>query len=419
MKFVKFFAKVACCLTFDLISAGCGKMDSTYRHYIEGGEIIYVGKADSVQVSPGKNRIQLWLLVSDPKISKAVVYWDNKANSQAVEIVRRQQVDTVDVILDNVSEGYHTFEIYTFDNLGNSSIKVDVSAEVYGENYTGSLLNRTINRIEYINGDIIIHWQSAGQRAIGTQLNYTDVADKEHVIWIDSASAESILPSFKPNSSIRYHTAYIPMENAIDTFYAEQVERAITFHQVEDAELDQNLFSAYPLPGDASPQPTAGNVMSNLWNGIFAGAAASTGSWYRTANGSGVPHHFQIDLGVKTTLSHYKLWQRGTVSEHNLLYANGNLRKWEVWGALDPSSDGSYDGWVKLLDCEAVKPSALPMGQNAPEDIAYAAMGEQFIFPKDIPEIRYIRVKVLQTWANTDYMFAGEIRFWGSGWEVE
>ena len=132
-----------------------------------------------------------------------------------------------------------------------------------------------------------------------------------------------------------------------------------------------------------------------------------------------MPHHFQFDLGIITKLNRYKLWQRGTVSEHNLLYANGNLRKWEVWGAASPSPDGSYDGWFKLLEGEISKLSDLPVGQNSPEDISAAAPGHEFIFPNDIPEIRYIRIKAVQTWANTDYMFAGEIRFWGTKWEVE
>jgi hypothetical protein len=419
MKVSQITIGIACFLVF-LSAQSCDKMDATYKEYIAGGEIIYVGKADSVKIYPGKERIKLsWLLLSDPKIAKAVVYWNNKANSQTVDIVKSHQVDTINVILNNVAEGYHTFEIYTFDSSGNSSIKVEVAGSVYGDNYTGSLLNRGINRIDYADGNVIVNWRSSGQDAVGTQLTYTDINDNEYTIWVDKSSAETLLPSFKPNSEIRYTTAYMPVTNAIDTFYTTETERLINFRIVDNIELDRSLYAAYPLPGDALSQATAGNVLANLWSGVFAGTAASSGSWYRTANGSGMPHHFQFDLGIITKLNRYKLWQRGTVSEHNLLYANGNLRKWEVWGAASPSPDGSYDGWFKLLEGEISKLSDLPVGQNSPEDISAAASGHEFIFPNDIPEIRYIRIKAVQTWANTDYMFAGEIRFWGTKWEVE
>src|SRR5690606_21596082 len=141
----------------------------------------------------------------------------------------------------------------------------------------------------------------------------------------------------------------------------------------------------------------ANNAIASLWSGVLQGNQ-SAGAWYRTADGSGIPHHFQFDLGVTTVLDEYRIWQRGTVNENNLLYANGNLRRWEIWGSTDPAEDGSFDGWVKLMDCEIIKPSGAPVGQNMPEDIAAAQAGHQFTLPEDSPYVRYIRINVLETW---------------------
>jgi len=42
-----------------LLLLSCKKQDHFYKEFIEGGEIIYVGKADSILVQPGKNRMKL------------------------------------------------------------------------------------------------------------------------------------------------------------------------------------------------------------------------------------------------------------------------------------------------------------------------------------------------------------------------
>src|SRR5690606_4177091 len=138
-------------------------------------------------------------------------------------------------------------------------------------------------------------------------------------------------------------------------------------------------------------------------------------AWYRTANGSGIPHHFQIDLGRAVAISKIRLWQRGSMTEHQLLYANGNLKQFEIWGSVDPAPDGSYTGWIKLQDGEIIKPSGKPVGENEDIDVQAAEAGHLFEFGEDSPSVRYLRIKVLKTWANTDYMFTSEMRLWEWG----
>src|SRR3546814_7165677 len=89
-------------------------------------------------------------------------------------------------------------------------------------------------------------------------------------------------------------------------------------------------------------------------------------------NGTGIPHHLTFDMGVQAKLSRFVVNQRETVAETNLLYSGGTPTLFEVWGSHDPASDGSYDVWVKLMDCEIVKPSDRPVPETTGEDIEVA-----------------------------------------------
>src|SRR5690606_8950612 len=113
-------------------------------------EIIYIGKPDSIQVFSGRNRVVLqWLITSDPKVTAAKVYWDNKTKERKIDFKKGAGVDTVRTVIDGLSQGYHSFEVYTMDNEGNRSISVYVSGMVYGENYEKSLSNRSVESFKY------------------------------------------------------------------------------------------------------------------------------------------------------------------------------------------------------------------------------------------------------------------------------
>src|SRR5688500_14191658 len=89
-----------------MLTASCEKMGDTYSGYLKGGEITYPGKADSLAAFPGNKRIALqWLIMSDPKIVKAVVFWNNRLDSLIVPIQKTSQVDTIRLTLPNMEEG--------------------------------------------------------------------------------------------------------------------------------------------------------------------------------------------------------------------------------------------------------------------------------------------------------------------------
>lgn len=126
------------------------------------------------------------------------------------------------------------------------------------------------------------------------------------------------------------------------------------------------------------------------------------------------PQTFTIDLGVVVKLSRFILHQRFT-ENISWGFSHGNPKKYTLYGAKElPADNGSFEGWIKLRDCEAIKPSGLPGGQNTDEDLAHLQNGDEFPFDLEVPEVRYFRLAVHETWDGAGYINATQITFWGN-----
>jgi hypothetical protein len=168
--------------------------------------------------------------------------------------------------------------------------------------------------------------------------------------------------------------------------------------------FDRNKFRDASLPGDG-PHYGGGWALSNAWDGVWG---ADQG--YSSQGGTGIwPQSITINMGVLGQISRIRIHQR----MGNYTWAEGNLRIFEVWGCqtLDPT--GSWDSWTKLMECESVKPSGLPLGENTNEDVAMATDGEDFINSPSNPKVQYIRIKVIRTWAGGDNFQLTEIEVFG------
>lgn len=178
-----------------------------------------------------------------------------------------------------------------------------------------------------------------------------------------------------------------------------------------EEELDYRKFKHYPLPNDG--RVFQGNLVSFLWNNNVSSNPSTAGGWTRTENGSGVPDQTTIDMGQKAKISRIILHQRGYISNKPLLYANGDLKYFEIWGSNSPASSGTYDSWDKIYEGEITKPSGLPNGTNTQEDIDLATGGREFPMPLESGYYRYLRIRVMETWGLTDYFWLAEVDVFG------
>lgn len=172
-----------------------------------------------------------------------------------------------------------------------------------------------------------------------------------------------------------------------------------------ETKFDRLLFRAIKdMPGDGPHYP-GGWSLEEAFNGV-----SGNDSGYSSAGGSGKwPQSVTIDLGVLGKISRFRLYQR----MGNYTYAEGNPKIFEVYGCKELKMEESFDNWDLLMQCESVKPSGLPIGQNTEEDDARARNGEDFFNSADNPAVRYIRIKVIRTWGSGDNFQLNEIEIFG------
>jgi len=222
------FALMVCALVVVLPS--CMKEDD-YKKFTEGGEISYTGKLDSIKVFSGRNRVVIQgLLIADPKITKCVIYWNNREDSAVIPVTRTENVDTLKVELKNMLEGVHNFTIYTYDNLGNQSVPTYKSGRAYGDRYISSLSNRPINNAFTDEAGLTsIEWGVMDRLSgiFATDVTYTDASNEKKVLRVPVDSALTRLGNFKEKTDIQFRTMFIPDTLSIDTFYTTSTTRYI------------------------------------------------------------------------------------------------------------------------------------------------------------------------------------------------
>lgn len=189
----------------------------------------------------------------------------------------------------------------------------------------------------------------------------------------------------------------------------------VTLTPLFEEALDKSLFKEIILPGDTKQvEPWNSNGASRipkLWDGEY-----DSGDTRIVGFNGDMPdnYYYTFDLGVEVKLSRMRFWQF-TQENQKYLYFDAQYEKFEIWGAKELDPSGNWDNWIKLRDCEVVKPSGLPKGQlnYTDEDREEALKGHDYDFPFDAPSVRYIRIKVNSTFSGLNWCAAGEMSLWG------
>lgn len=386
--------------------SACSKMDSTYKDFLSDGEFVYPGPADSLEVHPGKNRIGFtWLIIGDPTVTKAVIYWGNGNDSLSVPISQKGTgVDTVTAILTNVPEGSYNFTIHTYDAQGNKSIGVNTIGYVYGDKYVSSLLDKPVENAVIQKDTLKIMWGApADATVLSSELVYTDTTGAMRNLYISPQTDASLLADYDFNASngeLQYRTLYLPDSMSIDTFYT-------SFKTIDvQIELDKTKFKQIILPTDTYVTYD-GYPITLMWDNKWG----LLNNLFATRPGTGMPQWYTIDLGVTAKLSRLLIYHRIQNGTAGGFYA-GDPKEVEVWGSNTPASDGSWDSWTLLGNFKCMTPSGAD-GKPTAEDFQKASIdGENFDFSVGIPAVRYIRFKVVDTWGGTTYMWLSELTFY-------
>ncbi|WP_412465770.1 DUF4998 domain-containing protein [Pedobacter sp. KLB.chiD] len=204
-----------------VLYTACTKQDD-FKKFVEGGEISYTGKLDSVKMFSGDSRVVLkGLFLADPKVVKCKITWNNGQDSVVLPVVKKKAIDTLVYSISNVAEGLQNFTIYTYDKAGNKSVPVYANARSYGDRYKASLSNRGVfSAVKGTDGNATIQWLGMDKLTgvFTTELQYTNSSNKLVTVRTPIDSTKTILKSYKSGSTFKYRTLFLPDTNCVDTF---------------------------------------------------------------------------------------------------------------------------------------------------------------------------------------------------------
>jgi len=380
----------------------CSKEDlaTDYKDFLNGKENIYTGAVSKVVVQPGNLEIGLkWKASTDPNITKYVVYYNNRVDSQIVTLTGKP--DTIRTVIKGLAEYTYSFTIYSYDAKGNRSIPFEVNnAKVYGPIYAANLLNRGYNAAApYVlnnDGTLQLNFIKPDTINIRTVIKYINAGGVASTASLLPAESSILLPSYKASTAITYRSYYIPERTAIDTFAVATEDTFPTVYSY--IACDKSLFKVVALPFDVHAD--FGTSLEKLWDGSV-GPQGYPNIFH--SNESQLPHHFTLDLG-RTYDNLGRIEETGRDGNHNPL-------TFEVWGiadlnnaditvsGADPAWRGQMiaKGWTLLKDCTRT-------------DDGKQAM--KFDFVADPPPIRYIRIRVKTTATGENYSNISELTFW-------
>ncbi len=340
-----------------------------------------------------------WIHNSDPGISKYIVYWNYGADSVLVDAATTQASDTVKAYINNLEEGSYNFVIHSFYASGDKSVPINIeNIPVYGDKYSGGLLNRSVSGINYTDNKVMINWNIPDTINITTEVWYTTSLDEVKTVYVDPDSNTLVLPDWKLPTRIYYRSSYKPQANAIDTF----VVNVFDSLSIPNLPVDKSLWKEALLPNDVVAGSTE-TPLSYIWDG----QVGSYPDIYQT-DAVSIPHTFTIDLGKSYgKLSRFEEWGRPDITGPD----NGNPVELEVWGIEDttgsatllPATDPEWKdesilkGWTLLTEVKRTDDGVAGVTTNI--------VGNP-------PVVRYIRIRVVKTASETAFSHLSEISFW-------
>jgi len=260
------------------LSIGCSKMDD-WKKYVADGEISYTGKLDSLRIFSGKNRVQVeGLFISDPKVTECRIFWNDRRDSISVPVERTPDIDTLQVILENMAENVYNFEVVTYDALGNPSITVHSIGTVYGDRYQTSLFDRPLSRRDLTTySGVFLGTLGSVDLSSGifaTEIKYTDQGNREKVLRIPIDEKEFKLDDVNADYPMLSRSLFLPDSTCLDTFYT-------TFVEIQP---DYVFYRNLGYPFTATNTSGRWGVLEHWESNAAANAIGGRGSWDNNTN---------------------------------------------------------------------------------------------------------------------------------------
>lgn len=312
-----------------LFFTSCDDFMDVHKEYIEGGEIIYAPKPDSVNFIAGEGRILFnCRTYNAPNVRSVDVYWNDRLDSLIIPVELSTGYDSISVILDNMEEKSYTFNIQTTDNFGHKSLFVTSFGTSYGDVYRATLNDRGIKSLSLSDKEGTIEWYSAPMHLVRNEIRYIKNDGSQTTVKISSIDNLAKLPDVKPGSTFEYRSLYIPEEVAIDTFATAWKEYETPFPT--EYKYDRSSWEVLSV-SDVSTSEGGGMVtlidgdLSTYWQSAYEGGDAP------------LPHWAVIDMQTPRNISRVELYRRT---------GNKDTKSIELYVSDHP--DANAAGWIKI-----------------------------------------------------------------------
>jgi hypothetical protein len=298
---------------------------------VEGGEIIYAPKTDSIAFIAGKERIlfRFWLYNS-PNVETVNLYWNNDLDSLVVPVTPSTGLDSTDVVLPGMDEKSYTFNVHTVDKYGHPSLTVTNFGTSYGAIFQSSLTNRRIKSVSITDEGGEIGWYSAAETLVRNEIRY-ETNDGTTALVKMPASANAVLcPGAKTGSTFAYRSLYIPEEEAIDTFAVEW-----TAYETPFPAIYQYDKTSWTIVSWSDQEISDGGGVTSLIDG-------NLNNWWHSQyndGGSSLPHWVVIDLKSSKRICRIETWRRpGSTDAKTVRYLVSD----------DPDPDAA--SWINIAE---------------------------------------------------------------------
>lgn len=320
------------CLALSLFASvffSCEDVMDIHKDFIEGGEIIYAPKPDSIAFIAGKERIQFtcWTY-NAPNVKTVDVYWNGGLDSLLIPVQMGTGRDSVTVILENMEEKSFTFDVRTTDNFGHKSLSVTNFGTAYGDFYQSTLSDRRVKELSLSDKGGTIDWYAKVDGLVRNEIRYVKKDGTEEIVFMPAEENSAFCPDVKPGSSFEYRSLFIPEEEAIDTFSTEWKKYETAF-PVEYM-YDRSDWSVLAVSDETASD---GGGMNTLIDG-------NLGSYWHSQWDGGdapLPHWAVIDMQTPKEIGKLDIYRRP---------GNTDAKTIEVYVSDQPDADA--DGWGKI-----------------------------------------------------------------------
>ena len=322
-------------LASSLIYISCSDMDSIHEEYLNG-ETIYAGKLDTLSIRPGYYRAQLEGYTQFLGTSNQIIieYEDQMINYPIEENLS----DIFSVIIEDLEEGSYEFNVYTQDPNGNLSVSQTVAGYVIGDEFILDQNPREVLDYSFESeGNYVNFYGNAeSEFVIYTLIDYENEEDEiiRDTLFYDDSRVKLI--NLKALGIMQTTSVIQSGLYGIDSIALAPLE--YTLPNLPYAEISKDFISLVQMPSDNPGTYNGANPDQYLFDGDGFSEANNFNTYHSGPNS--IPHHFTVDLGVKTDLRKVKLNLVDPV-----INSENNPTDIQIWGrdnlnfAETPSSD--------------------------------------------------------------------------------